>query len=60
MTAPWGHKLTFVAYVEGPGSDRWAERLAFLLGSVADRPYVTFAGASVDVVQDEPKDQVAT
>lgn len=58
MSEPWGYKVTFVAYV--PGKLHVAEMVAGELANAADRPQVDFAGASIEPVYHEPKEQVAS
>jgi hypothetical protein len=55
--APWGHKVTVVIYVEGTQED--AGRVQELV-KVPRYPGIDFVGASIETVEEQPKDQVAT
>lgn len=57
QTRPWGHKVTLHIYMAGvpEAAQGMASHLAEKIPKLT--PGVDFIGVSVDVVQDEPKDQ---
>jgi hypothetical protein len=56
MNEPWGYKVVTIAYVEGSAS--FAEAVARLMEAA---PYgCEFIGSHIEVIEDEPQDQVAS
>jgi hypothetical protein len=58
MSAPWGYKLTVVAYFEGEPTDAGLDWATGKLNEIW--PDAEFMGMAVADVQDEPKDQMAS
>jgi hypothetical protein len=56
VNEPWGYKVVTTAYVKG--SESLAEAVARLMEAA---PYsCEFIGSRIEVVEDEPEDQVAS
>jgi hypothetical protein len=54
--APWGAKVTIVTYIKGFGPNV-EEAIEVATKALDPLPGVVFVGASVSIVDDEPKDQ---
>jgi hypothetical protein len=58
MSEPWGHKFTLSVYVEGDRAAAWD--VITQLAAVEDQRIAFMGVISIDPVQDEPKDQIAS
>jgi hypothetical protein len=52
---PWGYKLTFSIYFAGPPTEDALDKVIDAVNAAA--PDAVFAGAALEDVPDEPKDQ---